>query len=237
MFDNESGHKFDLDVGFTAADGSIDYIPLPFYKNVRDWIGMVTNFNKTVYKKVAPIPKVIFENLINYSGWKQDKIVPDGETKLRGAWDRITYSLGQMLPTSYYTEQPGEVKTNAEWALPALGMWVSRGLPGGDVERLFFQFQDEQKLEKNRIRIQALGYLKNNQTDKAVSLLSQNGYNRDEIIDVLEEYKMPVAYSWNKMSYDKQIQFLQFLKAKKKSINDIIEEIRKEVNYAKQGLP
>jgi hypothetical protein len=238
MFDNESGHKLDLDLGFTAADGSIDYLPLPFYKNVRDWIGMVFNFNKTVYKKVAPIPKVIFENLINYSGWKQDKIVPDGETKLRGAWDRLTYSLSQMLPTSYYTEQPGEVKTNAEWALPALGMWVSRGLPGGDIERLFFQFQDEQKLEKNRIRIQALGYLKSNQTEKAINFLYKNGYTENDIIDVLEQYKMPVAYFWSKkMSDDTKIKFLQFLKKHNKTINDIIEEVRKEINYANQGLP
>jgi hypothetical protein len=237
MFQNESGHKFDLDLGFRAADGSVDYIPLPLYKNVRDWIGMVMHPSKTVWNKLAPIPKVMFEEAANYSVWKQDKIVQGDENIWRSLGDRILYAVNQLLPSSYYTEQPGRVKTTAEWVLPILGMWMSKGTPGGDIEKLYYQYEAEQKQGKNDIDTQVSELLQRNKIRDAVMLMYQNGYSSQDISNRILKFKAPVTYFWLNISNPEKIKFLQFLQKHGKSTKDISNQIKSELEYANQGVP
>lgn len=237
MFQNEIGHKFDLDLGFIAADGSVDYIPLPLYKNVRDWIGMVMNPSKTIWNKLAPIPKVMFEEAANYSVWKQNKIVQGEENIWRRIGERILYAVNQLLPSSYYTEQPGRVKTTAEWVLPILGMWMSKGTPGGDIEKLYYQYEAERKQGKNDIDTQVNELLQRNKIRDAVMLMYQNGYSSQAISNRILKFRAPVTYFWLNISNPEKIKFLQFLQKHGKSTKDISNQIKSELEYANQGVP
>jgi len=238
MFDNESGHKFQLDFGLRADDGSKEYVYFPLFKNVQDWIGMIIHPAKTIWNKMEPMLKTAFEAIANYSVGRQQKIVPEGAVWWQDIIDRLGYVLNQLTPSSYYTENKGQAKTPEEWILPLLGMWVSRGSPGGEVEKAMFQFLDQEKTQGSDFDKQVNKLLQQGKAAEAVNLMRENGYSDKQIANRLLKFKMPVMYYWSELSNDKKVKFLQFLKDKyQMTTDDIRKEIEREIQHVREGMP
>ncbi|MCI4463788.1 MAG: hypothetical protein JHC30_06445 [Caldisericum sp.] len=237
MFQNESGHKLHLDFGLRANDGSKRYVVFPLFKNVQDWIGMITHPVKTIWNKMEPMLKSGFEALINYDVNRRQEIVPEGASGWQQLTGRLGYMFEQWTPSSYYTEDEKHSKTPMEWIAPFLGVWVVRGLPGGEIEQALFDFLAQEKEQKREMKNQAIKLLQKGQVDDAIQYMQSKGFDENDILDVLMEYRLPLISILGTLSYEKRLKFLRFLQQKGISIQQLKDELDREQNFAKNFSP
>jgi hypothetical protein len=237
MFENESGHKLQLDLGFRAPDGSVEYVHFPIYKNVQDWIKLVTQPTKLIWSKLEPILKTGFEIVANYSVNQRKQIIPQGTPPLQAIAQGGKYVFEQLTPSTYYTDTEGKPKTLEEWIFPILGMWVTRGYPGGEYQQKVYQFLDTLQTQNSDLDKQVSDLLQKGDRQGAIDFMRDHGYSPTQIKDRIMKYETPFTYTYSRLSKKQKEQFIQYLQQElHMSREDVLKTIRERIQEESQKV-
>jgi hypothetical protein len=242
MFQNESGHKLQLDLGFRAPDGSVEYVHFPLFKNVQDWIKLVTQPKKLIWGKLEPILKTGFEIVANYSVSQRKQIVPQGTPLLKAIAKGGKYVFEQLTPSTYYTDNEGRPKTLEEWLFPILGMWVTRGSPGGELQQEIYQILDAKQEQQSEFDKEVSNLLQRGKKQEAIKFMTDHGYSSTQIRDRIMKYEMPFTYTFSRLSKEDRLKFIQYLQkqwnmSEDEVVDKIREKMRQEIEKAQSNNP
>ena len=128
LWENEEGHKLDINTGAKDKQGRDIYVPNPMYRAMRDIVGWTFHPARTALNKMEPTMKAGAEEILNEHFWNKQPIAPPGATAGESIQARAQHLGAAWTPLKDIYGQPGQVRTPVEKGAPFFGVWVSHGL-------------------------------------------------------------------------------------------------------------
>jgi hypothetical protein len=135
-FDNEKGHRMDIDTGMKRPDGRHIYITPHFYRYIRDYFSWATDPSGTLINKLEPILKNSGEQILDYSLHMKNSIVPKGATTDKNLMEelythlqyRVPYTIRAVTPVGRFNPTEGYHKTFSDIMIELTGTHERHGL-------------------------------------------------------------------------------------------------------------
>ena len=237
-FENETGHKLDIDTGMRDNRGRRIYLMPPIFRYIRDYFGWFTDPTRTMFNKAEPLLKQSIEQAFNFSYWQKDQIAKSGNTIPENIKNRVQYFLEGITPIPSFLEREGEVKTPIERIMPFTGTWVRRGLVGGDAEAKMREFIAKGKREEEKIDKDIDEFLQRGKIRDAINLMgeSKRYTSAEGIKNRIQRFYNPVRSRYESMSKDDRIKFLGSLTSQQRNELMQLLTVGKVVNFGKSSF-
>jgi len=201
IWENEEGHKLDIDTGIIDAKGRKVYIKNWLFRQITDYAalmeGHVIEFSKA---KAEPIMRSIAEVVIN-ADYRGEKIRKKGATRLESAKAVAMHMFTGMTPVDTFTGREGEVRSLVEKLLPFTGTWVRRGMPTGskdpvmgDMLKDYYTYRDKKKLLSVDVKNQAAELAQKGEFKELGKLIDKETFTQKQAVNVIKRIKDPFAY-------------------------------------------
>jgi len=180
-FNNERGHKFDIDTGMTDSNGRKIYVKNWLFRQIDDYAKLASgHLSQIARAKAEPMLRTLIEIVFNTNFMNREireRGAPVGEQLYKTA----KHAVMGVTPLDAAVGREGEVRTWTEALLPLTGTWIRHGLPAyearaktsatglkGDMLRDYYDYLAEQKYvdRKNKRRIDKL--IKRGKIEEAV---------------------------------------------------------------------
>lgn len=228
-------HLLDINTGLLDNKSRPIFVTSPYNRYVRDllsWfapeghstIAGVRYVGPTfspmpLYNKADPLGKTLVESIFNISIWRGGRpIVPQGATFWEGVGHRALYFARSSTPIGQYGAGPikpkeGEVRRWYEEVLPALGVWVRKGVPGGRTFGLWREFFVREGYVQDQLWLDIEKNLQAGDIDGAVIAAASRGrVSRTKVMNWIKRYNNPQHYNFSSAPREAQVKFLQTLR-------------------------
>ena len=162
-WDNDEGHKFDVELPYTKSNGEKLYMNIPMFRQFENLIRMMPkgiankigipyegDTGQWFQNKLDPTLKEISAQLFNRDTFTGEDITFSGATWAENIENRIWHALGRVTPSA--GPASGKFKSPMEIALPVLlGMKVSGGGVGGDFAKRIREAQNKQTWDRTKL--------------------------------------------------------------------------------------
>ena len=227
-FDNELSKNplnlFAVTFGNKDVTGAEEYYSFPLFRWARDVVAWFASPRQTFINKMEPLLKTSIELVTNYSTWRHTELWQKGEQPLDAIENTLLYVVESITPSTYITsESRGIART-----LPFLGMWVSHGAKGGDIQTLYYQYLSRKRAHNAVLDRKIDKLLKQGDIDGAIILMKNSKRyttNRAIMYRILE-FKVPI------ISAVKDKQFQRFLIQNGYTLESLRKEYYKELKEA-----
>jgi len=227
-FENEEGHRIDIDTGLKDKQGREIYITNPLFRYIRDYAGWTTAPSKTVWNKLEPLLKQGIEQVINYSVWQKKPIAGQGLPIGKQLEKRIEYTLKGTTPLGSLAPREGESRGWLEALMPLTGTWIRHGVRGGDFGLKIIKFQQKSATQKKEIDNKIDKLLQEGKTGDAIKeMIKVHRYSsKQPFMDRLLKYKIPLIQRYKGMSKEERLRFFIELNSeqKKEFIKAMVDE-------------
>lgn len=222
-FQNEKGHWFDADVGLRNKKQQAQYLVVPQFRYVRDYIGWgavpipgESNPARTLYNKMEPALKSMVESMANYSIWRQQKIVERGAPTYKHLVDRAKYFAMTVTPVGRFMARPGQKMTLQEYIAPFAGIWFRRGAPGGKYTAEMFDFLAKEGYKKSELQNEIERLWQEDKVEESMLKMVEKADTPRAMVPMFQNtagrYAWPLNHYYDKMTDAQRLRFRERLR-------------------------
>jgi len=206
-WNNEKGHRFDVDTGMVDKTGRKIYIKNWLFRQIDDYVkfmsGHVYEFARA---KMEPLLRTGIEVLfnVNYMGKPiRERGAPLGKQVMETA----EYIGKGLTPLDVVTGRENEVRTWFEALIPLTGTWVRHGLPAGgsavagDMLRKYYDWSAEEKYSsrKDKQQVDKLIKLGKNfdAAERTFALMQEGKLSAEQFSNIVHKIAEPL---WSRVA-------------------------------------
>jgi len=212
-WENEEGHKWDIDTGIIDRKGRKVYLVFPFFRYIRDYVFWSTHPATTALHKTDVLLRGVLEQVTTYSLWRHEELYPAGTPLGEKLKIRAEYAARTMLPIGQFTGYTPVKPLWWERFIPVFGFWTRHGLAGGYYGTKIFEFTAQKRYEDWKLDKEIDELIYNGKPEEALQLILKSGrYETWEGIRArfMRAY-FPLYYRWQMLSKKERMEFLQSL--------------------------
>lgn len=221
IWENEDGHKFDIDTGRVDTQGRRVYFKDHLFRQIDDYIKLLTKDPIGVAKaKSEPLLRTLIEGIFNVD-YRGEKIRKRGMTIPEKITAEFKHIVAGVTPLDTFVRDEDEIRNWRDSLLVLTGTWIRRGMPaGGDavaanILKDFYEYHARGEYQRSKAEVQISKLIQLGRSDEAItktiSAVRQHQLSPKAFQTIMMKLKMPFLYRISMAGKKIRPEFLRFI--------------------------